>query len=365
VYADAMVIRGRTERGWTTAVVGSLAVHILALVALSQLPGTRMRIGPRPLAFSLDLAESTPLEETVLEPVQPVTDASGGPAPQPELFDLSAVGLPELDDNPPPSLPGGGVDPLGGMSEPALDLIQDSRPSIQGPSLGMSDRGIEASGDRQSAQPRPGDILVNANSEPSASFYGDFTPSLSGDKAGARTGAMVIAGDDSGHIAPLPIRGQSRDRLAPVTPLVGGWTQRPGPLTGGSGGGIGGGTGGGVGGGTGNDRAPLRPGGASHGVGSGSGGPGGPSSIPPEDRERRRVRTVEPSVPSWVEEQGIEAYAKVRIQILEDGRIGTVELTVSSGYRELDNLAIGAVKQWLYDPGTTEYRTVRVNFKLR
>jgi TonB family protein len=55
----------------------------------------------------------------------------------------------------------------------------------------------------------------------------------------------------------------------------------------------------------------------------------------------------------------------VRIQILEDGRIGTVELTVSSGYRELDNLAIGAVKQWLYDPGTTEYRTVRVNFKLR
>ncbi|MBN1426511.1 TonB family protein [Candidatus Fermentibacteria bacterium] len=85
----------------------------------------------------------------------------------------------------------------------------------------------------------------------------------------------------------------------------------------------------------------------------------------PDSRLRKRLRTIEPEVPKWVVEQEIEAFAKVRIQIREDGRIGTTELTMSSGHRELDNLAIGAVKEWLYEPGLVEYRVVRVNFKKR
>ncbi len=98
--------------------------------------------------------------------------------------------------------------------------------------------------------------------------------------------------------------------------------------------------------------------------------PGKPTYAPPRPgpksgRGRKRLRVEEPSVPSWVEDQGIEAFAKIRFQILENGKIGKIELTVSTSYRELDNLAISAVKRWLYEPGLVEYRSVKINFKLK
>ncbi len=93
--------------------------------------------------------------------------------------------------------------------------------------------------------------------------------------------------------------------------------------------------------------------------------PAPPIDSPPSGASRRRIRTVEPEVPSWVEEQGIETSTALRIEILEDGRVGNAWLTRSSGYRELDNLANAAVREWLYEPGLKEQRAVIIHFRLR
>jgi TonB family protein len=93
--------------------------------------------------------------------------------------------------------------------------------------------------------------------------------------------------------------------------------------------------------------------------------PAPPLEKPPTGASRRRIRTVEPEVPAWVEERGIETSTALRIEILEGGRIGNAWLTRSSGYRELDNLAAAAVREWLYEPGLREQRAVLIHYRLR
>lgn len=312
--ADALVLRRGS--GWSPGLVISLALHAILLAALNQLPTARVRLMPRELVMSVDLMEPAPMPE----PPQESPPQERGPEaepPQPNLLDMSAAALPEP-----------GEDLFRDLPAPSLDLGRENPLDLAQPTLNLTER----------------DMLRPDDKRSTLSLSGDFAPTLPGDKleVGNRRDAMVVQGADREGLAPTPVGPGHTPRT------VGYQSPNPSERT------------------SGMSQTPLRPPGASRSLGV----PGKPTLGPVaeasgERGQRKRLRTVEPSVPAWVEEQGIEAYAKVRIQILEDGRIGTVELTMSSGYRELDNLAIGAVKQWLYEPGLVEYRSVRVNFKLR
>ncbi|MCU0294171.1 MAG: energy transducer TonB [Thermoanaerobaculaceae bacterium] len=296
--------------------VVSLLAHIVLLAVLNQLPTARVRLMARELVLSVDLMEPPPEPEPMPESTPQEQENLAEP-PQPNLLDMSAAALPEP-----------GADLFRDLPAPDLDLREEAPLDLKQPSLDLNEREMLRLDDKQST----------------LSLAGDFVPTLPGDKleVGGRRDAMVVQTGSRDGLAPSPT-GPGR------TPRTTGYASpRPAERPGGV------------------DHAPLRPTGPSRSFGTpGKPTMGSPGAASPGSGQRRRLRTVEPAVPSWVEEQGVEAYAKVRIQILEDGRIGTVELTMSSGYRELDNLAIGAVKQWLYEPGLVEYRSVRVNFKLR
>ncbi len=309
--AAAMGIRRNT--GWPSGVAISMALHAVVLAALNQLPTARVRLLTREVVLTVDLMEPPPPQEP---PEAPPQERAPLAEPPPSLLDMSAAALPEP-----------GVDLLRDLPPPTVQLQERAPLDLPQPTLELTERRLPRVDDKHTT----------------LSLGGDFTPSLPGDKldVGVRRDAMVVPPTAREDLSPRP----SGPTHVPRT--VGYPTPRPAPQTGAP------------------PAPPPRAASASRSLAV----PAKPTVGVPTDARgeggRRRIRTVEPPVPSWVEEQGIEAYAKLRIQILEDGRIGTVELTMSSGYRELDNLAIGAVKQWLYEPGLVEYRAVRVNFKLR
>lgn len=312
--AEAIVFRKNSS--WSSGVVVSLAAHAVLLASLNQLPTARVRLLPRELVMEVDLMEPPPTPEP---PPESPPQERGDPAqpPQPNLLDMSAAALPEP-----------GQDLFRDLPMPSLEIQHEAPLDMRQPTLDLTERAPLRSDAKQSA----------------LSLDGEFLPTLPGDKldVGGRRDAMVVSEASRDGLAPAPVGPGHTPRT------VGYPTARPVERT------------------SGLEGSPLRPAGASRSMGvPDKPTAGAPGEVMPGSRTRKRLRTVEPVVPAWVEEQGIEAYARVRYQILEDGRIGTIELSMSSGYRELDNLAIGAVKQWLYEPGLVEYRSVRVNFKLR
>ncbi|MBN1424544.1 TonB family protein [Candidatus Fermentibacteria bacterium] len=312
--AEAMVFR--KDSFWSSGVIVSLLAHVVVLVSLNQLPTARVRLQPRELIMEVDLMEPPPTPEPPPES-PPQERGELAQPPQPNLLDMSAAALPEP-----------GQDLFRDLPVPDLDLSYESPLDLQQPTLDLTERDVLRSDAKQSA----------------LSLDGEFLPTLPGDRldVGGRRDAMVVGEASRDGLAPAPVGPGHTPRT------VGYPTARPTERT------------------SGLESSPVRPAGASRSLGvPDKPTVGAPGEVMPGSRTRKRLRLVEPTVPAWVEDQGIEAYAKVRFQILEDGRIGTIELTMSSGYRELDNLAIGAVKQWLYEPGLVEYRSVRVNFKLR
>lgn len=314
VATGEMVIRRRGS-SWSTAVVASLVAHILLILLLNQIPTARVRLVQRDLIMTVDLMEpATPPE--IPKEAPPEERGELREPPPTNLLDMSAVALPEP-----------GQDLFDDLPEPSLDLTQDELlPTTDPLSLPQDERDLFTTDEKLSA----------------LSLSDDFSLSLPGDKpeTGSKTG-ISLRETDTDQLAPRSDGPARRQRK------VGYATSQPVERT------------------SGIKQERLRDAGAARSLAQPGKGSLGPPTRPKTGRSRKRLRLVEPPVPTWVEEQGIETFSKIRFQILENGKIGTVELTTSSGYRELDNLAIGAVKKWLYEPGLMEYRSVKINFKLK
>lgn len=58
-----------------------------------------------------------------------------------------------------------------------------------------------------------------------------------------------------------------------------------------------------------------------------------------------------PKYPTIAKRYGYEGLVILNVHVLENGRVGKIELRKSSGYEILDNSALKAVKEWIFVPG--------------
>lgn len=77
-----------------------------------------------------------------------------------------------------------------------------------------------------------------------------------------------------------------------------------------------------------------------------------------------------PEYPTSARRRGYEGEVKLRVLVLEDGRVGKIEVEKPSGHQALDNSALKAVRDWIFIPGRENGRevsswvTVPVSFRL-
>jgi protein TonB len=89
------------------------------------------------------------------------------------------------------------------------------------------------------------------------------------------------------------------------------------------------------------------------------------------DKYADYLKNPKPSYPMGPYRAGIEGTVWLRVQVLEDGSVGTVEISQTSGNDELDQSALAAVKKWRFNAavqgGKTAAQFVRIpiTFKLR
>ena len=87
-----------------------------------------------------------------------------------------------------------------------------------------------------------------------------------------------------------------------------------------------------------------------------NGGP--PSSVAsiPRDAGLTRVARptggyqVRPSYPSSARRLGVQGTTMLRVHVLDDGRVGDVDVEQSAGHRDLDQAAADAVRRWRFEP---------------
>ncbi len=112
--------------------------------------------------------------------------------------------------------------------------------------------------------------------------------------------------------------------------------------------------------------------GAADGTGSGS-GESGQGSGSQGISQPGILNKVDPAYPQAARNAGQTGTVVLRIQILTNGRPGTVSVAASSGYSSLDESAVAAVKRWQFIPakdlgsGKTVvcYTTLPVIFQLK
>lgn len=107
-------------------------------------------------------------------------------------------------------------------------------------------------------------------------------------------------------------------------------------------------------------------------AGTGAGGSGGTASASTRVLPPRILRQTEPAYPETLRQQRIEGRVAVRMLVLEDGSVGDANVVSSSGYGEMDEAALDAVRQWQFVParqdggGAVRCRTtLSVSFRLR
>lgn len=62
------------------------------------------------------------------------------------------------------------------------------------------------------------------------------------------------------------------------------------------------------------------------------------------------VRAVHPRYPEWAEKGGIQGEVQLRFWVLPEGVVNRVEVVTTSGYADLDQIAVAAMRQWLFEP---------------
>ena len=89
------------------------------------------------------------------------------------------------------------------------------------------------------------------------------------------------------------------------------------------------------------------------------------------DKYADYLKNPKPSYPMGPYRAGIEGTVWLRVQVLEDGSVGIVEIAQTSGNEELDQSALTTVKKWRFNAavqgGKTAAQFVRIpiTFKLR
>lgn len=86
---------------------------------------------------------------------------------------------------------------------------------------------------------------------------------------------------------------------------------------------------------------------------------------------RSVLRKYSPSYPSWAEKGGVEAEVQLKFSVLPNGLVGWVKIEESSGFPELDILAINSLKKWRFEPllpdvpEEVEWGRIRFKFRLK
>ncbi|MBW1980111.1 MAG: energy transducer TonB [Deltaproteobacteria bacterium] len=79
---------------------------------------------------------------------------------------------------------------------------------------------------------------------------------------------------------------------------------------------------------------------------------------------------TEPHYPRLAVRRGYQGTVLLRVYVLEDGHVATVQIKESSGYKILDDAAVQAVRNWRFNPGRLGERhiaswvLVPISFKL-
>jgi TonB family protein len=82
-------------------------------------------------------------------------------------------------------------------------------------------------------------------------------------------------------------------------------------------------------------------------------------SISGEVKDREILHRENPPVPRWLEEKGVEAEVVIRFVVNPDGEVGDkIFVEKTSGYAELDRLAIEALKKFMFAPLPLNVRQV-------
>jgi protein TonB len=78
-----------------------------------------------------------------------------------------------------------------------------------------------------------------------------------------------------------------------------------------------------------------------------------------------------PRYPKAARRRGYEGRTVLRVEVLESGKVGRIEIATSSDFKVLDKAALGSVKDWIFVPGTRngiktkQWVMVPVRFSLR
>jgi periplasmic protein TonB len=83
------------------------------------------------------------------------------------------------------------------------------------------------------------------------------------------------------------------------------------------------------------------------GAGGGSGAFGGAPSSPARPLGGYQVK---PRYPESARRAGAQGTTLLKLQVLENGKVGEVQIERSAGHADLDNAAVDAVKRWLFQP---------------
>ena len=59
---------------------------------------------------------------------------------------------------------------------------------------------------------------------------------------------------------------------------------------------------------------------------------------------------VKPHYPESARRAGVQGITMLKLRVLENGKVGEVQIEQSAGHADLDNAAVDAVKRWLFEP---------------
>jgi protein TonB len=97
------------------------------------------------------------------------------------------------------------------------------------------------------------------------------------------------------------------------------------------------------------DREAQVFGRGAKGEGAGGGGVGSGESVSGLARPLGGYQ-VKPRYPESARRAGAQGITLLKLRVLENGKVGEVQIERSAGHGDLDNAAVDAVKRWLFEP---------------
>jgi len=92
---------------------------------------------------------------------------------------------------------------------------------------------------------------------------------------------------------------------------------------------------------------------------------GQPLKVEGEVQGPKAVNVVEPIYPESLKAKKIESIVTLQTVVDETGRVAQAEVTGSTGYPEMDQSALDAVKTWTFKPATLHGKPVAVYYTMK